>query len=74
MGPTLTKEAPRRYLRFYLISLAIVHDLDGFGHLDDELGDLGELDKEEGVTRRESCQRSSHQSRSNHSKSQAGTP
>ena len=39
MGPTLTKEAPRRYLRFYLISLAI-DDLDGFGHLDDELSDF----------------------------------
>ena len=73
MGPTLTKEAPRRYLRFYLISLAIVDDLDGFDLLD-ELGDLGELEKEEGVTMRESCQRSSHQSRSNHSMSRAGTP
>ena len=70
MGPTLTKEAPRRYLRFYLISLAIVDDLDGFDLLDE----LGELDNEEGVTRRESCQRSSHQSRSNHSMSRAGTP
>ena len=31
MGPTLTKEAPRRYLRFYLVSLdMIVDSLDGF--------------------------------------------
>ena len=77
MGPTLTKEAPRRYLRFKVVSLAIVDHLGGSDHLDDlgdidEVGDLG--DKEEGVTRRESCQRSSPQSRSNHSKSQAGTP
>ena len=65
MGPTLTKEAPRRYLRFWVVSLAIVDHLDDLGDLDDE---------EEGVTRQESCQRSSPQSRSNHSKSQAGTP
>ena len=54
-----------------MVSLVIVDHLDGF----DDLGDLSDLDdKEEGVTRQESCQRSSPQSRSNHSKSQAGTP
>ena len=60
-----------------MVSLAIVDHLDDLGDLGDldDLGDLGDLgDKEEGVTRQESCQRSSPQSRSNHSKSQAGTP
>ena len=57
-----------------MICFAYINDLDyqgDFGDLDD-LDDLGA--KEEGVTRRESCQKSSRQSRSSHSMSQAGTP